>query len=289
MATLMFQGMTRKDSAHISPSAHYTGFVWFRHGLSEPAFASDFGRFAHRVLAPISWAAKRAFGLDIERFLLQRHLLIDARLVQAIEQGGVTQVVEIACGLSPRGRRMRKRFPHITYVEADLPDMAASKRELLRVQGWLGAQHRVEAVDILAEEGPLSLASLFAGLDRTKPVVVITEGLLNYFERPVVERFWRALAAQLRGFSQATYLTELYPDLTEHPRYRQLRWGVWLIGKLTRGGYPLHYQSEAAIADAGKECGFREVRVLDPDRQPAELNLPRGELASLVRIVEARL
>ncbi|WP_370867416.1 class I SAM-dependent methyltransferase [Atopomonas sediminilitoris] len=279
---------SRRESAHISPSAHYTGFVWFRHGLSEAPFASDFGRFAHRVLRPVTWGARRFFGLDIERFLLQRHLLIDARLEQTIARDGVTQVVEIACGLSPRGRRMRKQYPQLTYVEADLPEMASSKRELLRVQGWLGPRHRVEAVDILADSGELSLSALFAGLDRSKPVVVITEGLLNYFERPVVERFWRALAQQLQAFPAATYLTELYPDLTEHPRYRQLRWGVWLIGKLTRGGYPLHYQTEAAIAEAGKTCGFRAVQVLNPDQQPAALGLPRGPLASLVRIVEAR-
>ena len=34
----------RVDSAHITPSAHYTGYVWFRHRLAEPAFATVFGR-----------------------------------------------------------------------------------------------------------------------------------------------------------------------------------------------------------------------------------------------------
>lgn len=279
----------RADSAHITPSAHYTGYVWFRHKLAEPAFATAFGRWVHGCVAPINWGARIGFGLDIEDFLLQRHLLIDARLRQAIERRGASQVLEIACGLSPRGRRFRQRYPQLDYLEADLPPMAARKSALLREQGWLDGRHRVSAVDILAADGPHSLAGLFAQLDRQRPLVVITEGLVNYFQRPLIEDFWSRLATQLADFPAATYLTELYPDLREHPRYRQIRWGVGLIGRLTRGGYPLHYRSEAEIAEAFRNCGFAAVEVLDPQVQGAELCLPRGRMPSLVRVVEARV
>ncbi|MFX7621104.1 leucine carboxyl methyltransferase, partial [Acinetobacter baumannii] len=82
-----------------TPSAHYTGYVWFRHRLAEPAFATVFGRWVHGFVAPITWGAQLGFGLNIEDFLLQRHLMIDARLTQAVEREGVVQVVEMACGL----------------------------------------------------------------------------------------------------------------------------------------------------------------------------------------------
>ncbi|WP_343575396.1 class I SAM-dependent methyltransferase [Pseudomonas sp.] len=279
----------RADSAHITPSAHYTGYVWFRHQLAEPAFATTFGRWVHGCVAPINWGARIGFGLNIEDFLLQRHLLIDTRLSQAIEQCGVTQVVEIACGLSPRGRRFRQRYPQLTYLEADLPPMAARKSELLQAQGWLDGKHRVRPVDILAEHGEQSLGALLAGLDPSRPVVVITEGLVNYFQRPVIEGFWRRLAEALRVFPEATYLTELYPDLREHPRYRQIRWGVGLIGRLTRGGYPLHYRSAGEIGEAFRGCGFGRVSVLDPQVDGAGLGLPKGRMPSLVRVIEARV
>ncbi|WP_160285758.1 class I SAM-dependent methyltransferase [Pseudomonas knackmussii] len=278
----------RADSAHITPSAHYTGYVWFRHQLAEPAFATAFGRWVHGCLTPINWGARLGFGLDIEDFLLQRHLLIDAQLRQAIEQRGATQVVEIACGLSPRGRRFRQRYPQLDYLEADLPPMAARKAALLDGQGWLDERHRVRSVDILAEDGPQSLSALFANLDRKRPLVVITEGLVNYFQRPLIEDFWTRLARVLADFPQATYLTELYPDLREHPRYRQIRWGVGLIGRLTRGGYPLHYRSEAEIAEAFRRCGFAAVDVLNPQEHSAELGLAQGRMPSLVRVIEAR-
>jgi len=278
----------RADSAHISPSAHYTGYVWYRHRLADPAFATRFGRWVHGLLRPIAWGARVGFGLDIEKFLLQRHLLIDARLTAAIEQGGVRQVVEIACGLSPRGRRFCERYPELHYLEADLPTMAARKRLLLHGEGWLGGRHRVQAVDILAAKGAHSLAALFDGLDREQPLVVITEGLVNYFERPLIEGFWTRLAQQLGEFPAATYLTELYPDLREHPRYRQLRWGVGLIGRLTRGSYPLHYRNAAEIVEAFGRCGFSATQVLDPSEQAA-LGLPAAGLPSLVRVIEASM
>lgn len=278
----------RASSAHISPSAHYTGYVWYRHQLADPAFVTGLGRFIHGVLRPITWGARVGFGIDLENLLLQRHLLIDARLTRAIEEEGVCQVVEIACGLSPRGRRFTARYPHLRYIEADLPVMAARKRLLLQSQDWLGHRHQVRAVDILASEGRDTLANLFAGLDHSVPVLLITEGLVNYFELPVIEAFWTRLAAQLQAFPQATYLTDLYSDLQEHPRYRQLRWGVELVGRLTRGNYPLHYRNAEAVVAGFSRCGFSSVAVLDPDHYAQTLGLPAPRLPGLVRVVEAR-
>ncbi|AYC34431.1 class I SAM-dependent methyltransferase [Pseudomonas cavernae] len=280
---------TRADSAHISPSAHYTGYVWYRHQLAEPAFATGFGRLAYGLLKPLVWGVREVLGLDLEHVLLQRHLLIDARLRAAIEQGGVRQVVEIACGLSPRGRRFCQRYPQLQYLEADLPAMAARKRLLLHGEGWLDGRHRVRDVDILAARGALSLQALFADLDQHAPVLVITEGLVNYFPRELLEGFWTRLAAQLARFPQASYLTDLYPDLREHPRYRQLRWGVDLVGRLTRGDYWLHYRDQAEIVAAFEGCGFRRVAVLDPEHDGAGLGLPDQGAPSLLRVIEARV
>lgn len=279
----------RASSAHISPSAHYTGYVWYRHRLADPAFVTPFGRFVHKLLWPVTWGARAGFGLDIEAFLLQRHLQIDAQLTEAIERRGVRQVVEIACGLSPRGRRFCSRYPELQYLEADLPAMAARKRLLLHGEGWLDGRHQVRAVDILAERGSQSLAALLASLDRSQPVVVITEGLVNYFPLELIEGFWSRLATGLSGFPEATYLTELYPDLREHPRYRQLRWGVELIGRLTRGSYPLHYRDHAEIVTGFQRCGFARVQVLDPSADAGSLGLPAARLPGLVRVIQAQV
>lgn len=279
--------MLRAKSAHISPSAHYTGYVWYRHRLSEPAFVTAFGRFAHSALLPITWAAK-AVDIDLDRLLLQRHLLIDALLDELIEKQGVRQVVEIACGLSPRGRRFRQRHPEVRYIEADLPGMAARKRQLLHEQGWLNDRHKVQAVDILAEDGAHSLDALFSQLDPNLPVAVITEGLINYFDLATVEGFWSRLSGQLKRFPGGYYLSDIYPDFRNHPSYKQLRWGTALIGGLTRGSFNLHYGEHADIEQGLKQSGFKGAEIFDPHQENSARGLPRGRLPTLVRIILAR-
>lgn len=275
--------------SHISPSAHFTAYVWFRRGLSDAAFVSPFGRFSHTLLRPVMWASRQFFDLDLESMLLLRHLQIDASLHRAIESAGVRQVVEIACGLSPRGYRFTQRYPQLHYIEADLPAMAGRKGQLLAENHWLSPRHQVVSVDVFAEEGPYSLSSAFAQLNHNEPVFVITEGLVNYFSREQIELFWTRLAAQLRPFRAASYVTDLYPELQMHPRYRQIRWGVDLVGRLTRGEYYLHYADADAIEAGFKGCGFAEVEVVDPSLRAADLGLPVSTVPGLVRVVHAHM
>src|SRR5690242_18701537 len=97
-------------SERISPTAHYTGYVWYAHGQSDDAFATPAGRLMYRALRAPN-AAAHAIGLPtLEGMLLARHRLIDLRLTQAIDAGEIAQVIEVAAGLSPRGWRFRKRY-----------------------------------------------------------------------------------------------------------------------------------------------------------------------------------
>src|SRR5262245_22086850 len=102
--------MTREHPETISPTAHYTGYVWYASGQSHDAFATREGRMMYRVLrAP--QVALRAIGLPtLDGALVARHQLIDLRLARAIDAGEIGQVVEVAAGLSPRGWRFRNRY-----------------------------------------------------------------------------------------------------------------------------------------------------------------------------------
>ena len=140
------------SSARISPTAHYTGYVWARNGLSHPALQTRQGRLMYEAGLPLFTLIQLLGGASLESYLLARHRAIDALLERAIEEHGVTQVIEVACGLSPRGWRFTQRFgERLTYVEADLPEMAARKRDALRRIGSLGEHHRVEEVDALED------------------------------------------------------------------------------------------------------------------------------------------
>lgn len=275
------------DTSRISVSAHYTGYVWYKHQLSAPAFATTAGRWAYRALTPINALLKGLAGANIDTFLLQRHLVIDHQVEQLINQHGITQIIELAAGLSPRGYRLTQKYPELTYIETDLPAMAARKQQLL-AQVTTTASHRVTACNILQTADEQSLAALFQQLDTSQPTLVISEGLVNYFELPVIRSVWQRLATQLAAFPVGVYVTDLYPDLQEHPSYRYVQWAQKLVGFFTRGQWPLHYRSDADIKQGFQEDGFAQVSVLNPSQLYDTVDIPRNKTPSLVRIVCAQ-
>ncbi|MAD46197.1 MAG: polyketide biosynthesis methyltransferase [Oceanospirillaceae bacterium] len=274
------------DTSRISISAHYTGYVWYRHGLSEQQFVTPAGRFAALALAPVNAFLRLVAGADIDTFLLQRHQVIDHLLTELIEKEGVTQVVEIAAGLSPRGYRLRQRFPHIRYLEADLPAMAARKAQLLATLET-GPEHQVYACNILQPEGPESIHSLLNKLNPVEKTVIVTEGLVNYFELPVIRAVWSRIASGLKRFSGGYYVTDLYPDFADHPSYRYVKFAQKLVGFFTRGQWPLHYPSDDAIHAGFRQDGFSHTEVHDPAGFYDTLALPRARTRTLVRLIRA--
>lgn len=281
---MSIQSSDANDTSRISISAHYTGYVWYRHGLSAPDFVTVAGRVANAALTPINAFLRKVAGASIDTFLLQRHNVIDHLVSQLVEEQGVEQVVEIAAGLSPRGYRLRQKYPQLTYIEADLPGMAARKGNLLNKIG-VGEQHQVRACNILEESGDESIAALLATLDPNKKTAIVTEGLVNYFELPVIRQVWARMAEGLKGFPAGYYVTDLYPDFADHPSYKYVKFAQKLVGFFTRGDWPLHYPSDEAIRNGFSEDGFSEVEVHDPASFYEQLNLPRAKTATLVRLV----
>jgi hypothetical protein len=103
----------------VGPTAHYTSYVWVRNGLSHPGLATTEGRVMFESLQPAMLASRAVGGPTLEAYLLARHEAIDALLERAIEDAGVSQVIEVACGLSPRGWRFADRYgERLRYVEA---------------------------------------------------------------------------------------------------------------------------------------------------------------------------
>src|SRR4051794_20713807 len=161
----------------ISLTAHYTGRVWGRHGLSPPELATVQGRLFFDLLAPAMTVSRALGGPTIEGLLLARHRIIDDLLASAIDEGRVAQVIEVACGMSPRGWRFAQRYgERIAYVEADLPGMAARKRRALERIGPLDEHHRVVEVDARSDAGPGSVAALASSLEPSRGLAIVTEG-----------------------------------------------------------------------------------------------------------------
>jgi O-methyltransferase involved in polyketide biosynthesis len=248
------------SSARISPTAHYTGYVWFRNGLSHPAFKTTTGQLLFAALEPANRASRALFGSSLEGGLLARHRVIDHLLERAIDAGEVSQVIEVAAGLSPRGRRFSQRYgERLLYIEGDLPGMAATKRGVLDRAG-AGPRHHVVELDALSDHGPNSLATIAAReLDPTAGTAIITEGLLNYFDRDAVMGMWQRFARVLAGSARGLYLSDLH--LADEMRaVTGARTFTTLLSWFARGQVHAHF-ADAADAEAGlREAGFHEAR-----------------------------
>ncbi|HEX4109033.1 MAG TPA: class I SAM-dependent methyltransferase [Solirubrobacteraceae bacterium] len=267
----------------ISPTAHYTGYVWARHGLAPQSLTTTEGRVLYDGLRPLMALSGAVGAPTLESFLLVRHRIIDALLGEAIDQGRVGQVVEIAAGMSGRGHRFSERYgEQLTYVEADLPAMAARKRRAL---GPRPPAHRVVDIDALRERGPLSLHELAEGLDRARGVAVITEGLLNYLSPEQVASLWARIAQTLRGFPDGLYLSDLHLHTESGGAIASVFAAA--LGVFVRGRVHLHFASAAEAQAALIKAGFTHAVLHRPgdlaDRVPG--TDARG--AGLVRVIEA--
>jgi O-methyltransferase involved in polyketide biosynthesis len=268
-------------SETISPTAHYTGYVWWASGLSHDAFATRTGRFMYDALRAPN-AVARTFGLPtLPGMLLARHRVIDLRLARAIDRGEIGQVIEIAAGLSPRGWRFHHRYgDRITYIEADLPGMIAHKRAILARLGGESDHHRTVELDALAEHDLDRVAST---LDPARGTAIITEGLLNYFDRASVTGLWSRIGRALARFPRGVY----WSDLVTRERGRSLTAPfAAALGLFVRGRVHLDFADSSDIAQALASAGLDGV-ALDPRAFTGEL--PELELAGagIVRVLEA--
>lgn len=277
------------DTSSISFTALYTGHVWFANGMSTPAFHNKGGSVLYHALLPFEFVGKQLAGGNIKTFLLQRHHMIDHLVQQAIRDEGVTQVLEIACGMSPRGTRFCAQFPQLKYVEADLPGMAARKHRLLSSQQILSNRHQVVPLNIFSHDSGDALETVIArSFDTSKPLLVITEGLVNYFTLDTISTFWARLHDVLEKFPQGIYLMDNYPLFHDHPLHRTMKVLGGMLGAVSRSQVSFHFGSDAEARQHFEHLGFSATRVHNPRDYYETLPIPRTRGNPFVRVIEAR-
>jgi len=276
--------MSTTDTARISPTAHYTGYVWYQNSLSNPALITQLGKRLYQVVRPFDYAARLFMpGRTLETTLLLRHRLIDEHLDQAIQSGQIRQVVEIASGLSPRGFRFTQKYgsKDLIYIETDLSGMANRKRETLNAAGLQQENHHVITVNALVDSGPESLMEATKGLlDPSRGTAIITEGLINYFDRPTVLSMWRRFTQFLNAFPNGKYLSDIHVS-AENQQFQLVRSFSRLLGRFAGGNLYFHFNDESELLHALKDAGFKNAST----ERPRENNHP----PSLVRVIEANL
>jgi O-methyltransferase involved in polyketide biosynthesis len=243
-------------SETISPTAHYTGYVWARNGLSHPEFETVEGRIMFESLQPMMAVGGLLGTGRLEAYLLARHRAIDALLERAIDPRGARQVIEVAAGLSPRGWRFTRRYGReLTYVETDLPGMAGRKRRALERIGSDPHRHWVRELDILQEGG---LATVARDLDPRQGLAIVTEGLLPYLPTDAVKAIWRRFATTLSDFAAGVYISDIGLGSDQDARVRAFR---VLLSMFVRGRVYTHFESPEEVVAALRGAGFATAAV----------------------------
>ncbi len=276
-----------RNAASISPTAHYTGYTWFAHGMSHPALVTPQGRFMHTALKPLRGLALLTGTPTLQAFLLARHRVIDLLLSQAIAEGRVSQVIEVAAGLSPRGWRFKQAHSNkLHYIEADLPDMAQRKRDLMRSAGLLTSDHEIVTLDALADTGPASLDALADRLDPQRGTAIITEGLLNYFDTPTVVAMWQRFGRVLNRFPEGLYLSDIHLHNANKGVGVQAFKAV--LSTFVKGRVFLHFDNEVQAETELRNARFALAELHAPTRFAGQLNMTMHPGANAVRVIEAR-
>ncbi len=272
-------------SEKVSPTAYATGYLWYRLGLSHPAMATPQGK---RLDRPFRLLMKTLGGSTFETLMLARHKGIDGLLTRAIEAGKVSQVIEIAAGLSGRGIRMMQRYgDRLTYVETDLPHMAALKRRLLKDAGLLAsAHHRVIELDALKDDGASSLAEVVKTLDPNAGTAIITEGLMNYLDPETAKAVWRRIARNLGGFPHGLYLADVY-FTSQNRGFGAKVFGV-VLSSFVRGRLHIHFESPQHGVEIMQSAGFRSAVIHETQSLPETRELAGQRGGDRVRILEAQ-
>ncbi|MTD53525.1 class I SAM-dependent methyltransferase [Amycolatopsis sp. RM579] len=267
--------MFPRGSEAISPTGHYTGYVWVRNGLAPPELATAEGRVMFHLLEPAMRVSRLLGRPTIEGLLVARHRMLDELLAGAVERGEIGQVIEIAAGLSARGWRFTRRYQDLVYVEADLPRMAARKQHLL--DRLSGPVPRVTTVDALAADGPSSLGAVADTLDPDVGTAIITEGLLNYYDLEAVTTMWHRFAEVLLRFPTGAYFADIVMLPATNSLARRLAGG--LLETTLRASVHVHFPNPPEAAKALQAAGFPAAELLSaPGDDPG---------AKLVRIIDA--
>jgi O-methyltransferase involved in polyketide biosynthesis len=125
-----------------------------------------------------------------------RYKLVDS----LIAASGITQILEVAAGIAPRGLVYTESDPEIVFVEMDLDGVTEEMREILSAMSKnIPPNLTITAGDALNIEDMVAAAS---GFSTEQPIAVVNEGLMRYLtfdQKATYAKNVRALLTKFGG------------------------------------------------------------------------------------------
>lgn len=168
---------------NISDTARWVAYYRAKENARQDALFRD--PFASRLAGEKGEEIGKSmkYGKSTEWYLIIRTKVLDETILELIKTGQIDSVLNLAAGLDTRPYRLElpKEFP---WFEADLPGILEYKEKILAADLPRCKLERFRCDLSLPEKRK----ELFQSIDaRAKKCLVITEGLLIYLTKPLVD------------------------------------------------------------------------------------------------------
>ncbi|HEY9683735.1 MAG TPA: class I SAM-dependent methyltransferase [Oculatellaceae cyanobacterium] len=274
------QELDTECGAHHKISVTAKLVAFFRQ-FSDIPFAKDVAEFV---------GAEAAFQKILEDTGLQASDLkefspvFEARyksIVNVIANSGINQVLELASGFSLRGFAMT-RAASLTYIESDLRELNSEKLKLLAELSQHKAEdgcgnHSVATVNALVLS---ELQEAVRQLDKNLPLIVVHEGLVQYFSKEERELLAKNIRALLAEFAGGCWITPDFSFRAEVDNVsaarQQLRQAV--MGVTARTLYESAFEGEEGLQQFFIDSGFQGELHYQVDETPNFTSLEKWQL-----------
>jgi len=249
----------------VSTTALYTAQHWIKEGYPFAEFFDTLrGRAVYFLSVFLSYLPWVGVGIKYyNQQLWLRHRVVE----HFIETYEPDVIIDLGCGLSPRGIAHATEHSKMRVREGDLEFIVSIKKALLKTC-LPQKNYQLETFDLLQDD----VESLRAGLSPKDRVLVITEGVIDYFTFEEKKAVWSRLSELVGFFEEAVYLQEINLTLGS-PRLTQLV--AWSVGVTVEDR--MYSTVEAGLEDL-RACGFGEVNKL-----AYPFDLPLEDLTPLPR------
>lgn len=196
--------MKTNDFEKISPTAFMVSS--FR-GLTDIPYAKELAQQAEAQLINKSLPQPKEKPVGLAIHLEARYKAIN----QVIAQYPITQVLEIASGLLPRGLVM-SCDPNITFIESDLPEMITYKHQ--QVQQLVGKRANLHFLEIDATHPSNELFKSINYLTPKQPIMIVCEGLLMYLTPSEKQQLCANVREILKAYSGVWITSDFISDIS---------------------------------------------------------------------------
>ena len=263
--------MSKIDSLRISPTANITAHAWDLLGISNAKyFVNPNFKFILNLIRSIGFPYLINKKNDYIYFMLEpRHRAIDYFMLTKFSY---RQIVELACGYSPRGMTFAEN-PEFVYIESDLSDMLKSKKakveEVYKSKNVKRNNHKFVQADVFND----SLSEKFQGLlSKNEKTVVITEGLTIYYDMEHLKTIFSNIAKLLKDNGGGVYITDIYheEDLKKNVLNNKImNYAIKFLGTEFKSDIDNSEEGESFL----RECGFDYVESINPLHFSKQLGL----------------